>query len=207
MLDTKSGISDALREAFNLAPGYHSACWVERSDTGFTTDRAIPEPLKAFLAAACRKAHEVGISESVGAAYMRIIDGNEPENYLLWHTDNADGGVRFTTTIASDDAPVQLGWLLDDYSDLVGESVERSLPWLNAQQPRGYRQPPNGEVVMFTTQPHGVLPQRPRPGERTAVFFMTLYRSRREADLFTTNCTKVGEVVEHHELPQLESTR
>jgi hypothetical protein len=194
-----------LTPVFSFGVGYHSASWIEiesaTTDDGrtvFTTTAEPPmlHPLDRFIGEVSRIVVRENDDRRIGVAYMRVIDGAKPENYMVWHVDNPDGAVRFHTAIATDDAKVNLAWLQD--ADLIGAPVERT--WQTAR----FVQPANGVIVKFTTEPHGVLPQDPRPGHLTAIFFATLYRTRAEADLYTTNNTQTGS---HAMLPRLEPTR
>lgn len=177
-------------------PGYYGTCWFEVREHGPRTDRLVPGLLGHFLHEVARVALAEGLEERVGPAYLRVVDAGRPENYMLWHADCEDGGVRFHAALATDGRPVTLAW--PDDPALVGQPVEatcREALWL---------QPPNGTLCRFTTEPHGVLPQPARPGERTVVLFTTLYRTRAAADLYTTNNTTTPE---HVALPQLEVSR
>jgi len=188
-----------LTNAFNREPGYHGAAWVEVTDTGYATDRPVPNELGQFLTEVARlTANTESIRElgRIGCAYMRVIDGANPENYMKWHVDNEDGGLRFHTAISTDGAKVNLAWPQDE--SLVGQPVENT-DWQQAAH-----QPDNGVIVGFTTQPHGVLPQPSRPGEKTAIFFATLYKERSAADLYSTNNTSTES---HAMLPSLEDSR
>lgn len=177
--------------------GYHGTTWVHLGEHGGPRwDPEVPGLLHDFLREVERAAAVSCPDREHGCAYLRVLDGAQPENYMLWHVDNLDGGVRFTTTLATDGACAQLAWLLDP--ELLDEPVEttyQSAPWV---------QPPNGTLVEFTTEPHGVLPQVERPGELTVILFATLYKSREAADLYTTNNTATAA---HAALPALERSR
>jgi hypothetical protein len=185
-----------LTPVFTHGVGYHGAAWIDLSDGIVSADRLLLPPLDQFVATVADMAETAGIDQRVGVAYMRVIDGSEPENYMRWHRDNPDGAVRFHTAIATDNAQVNLSWLVDD--DLIGFKVT------DTEWPVEGVQPPNGDVTMFTTEAHGVLPQPVRPGQFTAIFFATLYTDRLTADLYTTNNTQTGS---HAMLPTLEQTR
>lgn len=186
--------------AADLPPGYHGTCWWRATPLGTAlVDRDIPASLRAFLSAVARMAEREGSDRRVGAGYVRVIDGAAPENYMAWHVDNPDQAERYHLTLATDGAPVHLAFLDPAAgAELVGQPVE------STHQLASYRQPPNGTLVRFTTEPHGVLPQPARPGAKTIIFFATLYRNRQEADLYTTNNTSTGQ---HGTLPTLEGTR
>lgn len=189
-----------LEDALHLPPGYHGTTWFELDPTSSVISlehpRETPTTLVAFLLGVARAAAELDVDLRFGTAYLRVIDGGAPENYMNWHVDNEDGGVRFHTAIATDDARVNLAWPKSD--DVANQPVEET--WNDVE----YDQPANGELVAFTTELHGVLPQLPRPGEATIVFFATLYTSREAADLYTTNNTATSG---HGTLPALEPTR
>ena len=188
-------ISSDLSGAFSEATGYHGTCWIDLSNGELAIDREVPAPLKTFVTEVANIVHTDEIPNClIGCAYMRIIEGSAPENYMKWHVDNEDGGVRFHTAIATDNAKVNLAWPDPSW---VGQKVTDT-EWTAASQPE------NGVIVAFTTEPHGVLPQPARPGEKTAVFFVTLYASREMADLYTTNNTATSG---HAALPALEATR
>lgn len=169
-----------LASAFDHDVGYHGACWVDLSGGTVAIDRPIPEALDNFIQGAADIANERSGTQRVGPAYMRIIDAGEPENHLAWHTDNPDGGIRFTTAVSTDGADVNLAFAKPG-QPWLGRKVEDTRFW-EAHQPK------NGEIVWFTTQAHGVIPQPPRPGERTAVFFVTLYDTREDVVLDVEDC-------------------
>lgn len=185
-----------LTPVFDLPVGYHSAAWVDLTGDTVVSDRPLLTPLDQFVAEVHAVVHREGIQRWIGAAYMRVIDGERPENYMRWHVDPLDDAYRFHTAIATDDASVNLAWPVDQATE--GRKVEDS--WTDVE----YVQPPNGELIVFTTEVHGVLPQPVRPGQRTAIFFATLYRDRQAADLYTTNNTQTES---HAMLPALEPTR
>ena len=180
-----------LSSVFDLDVGYHGVSWVDLYEVGFGTDW-MPEPLIRFVGTAVPYARERGLP--AGCCYVRIVDAGQPENYMSWHTDNHDGGLRFATSISTDGVPVNLAW--PEQPGWEGVTVTDTA-WGDAWQA------PNGQVVMFTTELHGVLPQEPRPGERTANFFVTFYERRELADLHTTNNTATSE---HQALPALSTT-
>lgn len=182
-----------LTGAFDLAPGYYSPCWLERAGRVFVPDRKIVEPLTDFIGQVSGIANASSLSEPVGDAFLRVIDAEYPCPRMRWHVDNDEHGVRFTTAIASDGWPVNMAFLDDER--FVGDPVDVSHP---------YTQYPNGHTCVFRREPHGALPTVVRPGARTAVFFATLYPSRRVADLHTDNG---GNGSVHRALPALESTR
>jgi hypothetical protein len=185
-----------LSDIFRLDPGYHGTCWAERVTGTISIDREVPRPLERFLIAVRRIIDVQQLEDCVhGCAYVRVVDGGRPENYMSWHVDNEDGGVRFATSIATDEACVNLAWPAD--ASEVGVPVEAT-DWGRAVQPA------NGRICVFTTEPHGVVPQPVRPGERTANFFATFYPSRAVADLWSTNNTATAG---HQALPVLEATR
>jgi hypothetical protein len=105
-------------------------------------------------------------------------------------------GTRFSTAVATDDARVNLAFT--DSPDWVRCQVVHT-DWEQADQPA------NGDIAVFTTEPHGVLPQSVRPGEQTAVFFTTLYTSKEAADPSTTSNTE--ECCEHEALSELKASR
>lgn len=189
-----SGLTAALSEEV----GYHGTCWLDLTDDGFVIDQDVPAPLEAFVTEVAKYVRANRLPNCVaGVAYMRVIDGAMPENDMRWHTDNADGGVRFHTAIATDDARVNLAYP-PDVSDVGMKVLDTN--WQTAWQPD------NGVVVVFTTEPHGVLPQWPRPGQRTIVFFATLYESREVADI--CNCANLEPAMTvHAALPALEASR
>lgn len=187
-----------LSTIFDEPVGYHGAAWVDLTDGQINIDRPVPEALFHFLTEVSHHANELDLPERIGTAYVRVIDAGQPENYMTWHRDNADGGVRFHVAISTDGRLVNLAFLHELSHDLVGQSVEDT--WQHAH----WDQHPNGTLVMFTDEPHGVLPQPPRPNERTAVFFATLYMDRASADLYMTNNTTTAN---HAALPQLEDAR
>lgn len=182
---------------FNLPVGYHAISWVQLTDDGFTTDTPVHPAMASFLRACTEWIVAQGVQRSchVACCYVRIVDAGSPENYMSWHTDNHDGGLRFATSISTDDIPVNLAWPPDDTN--VGIPVQDT-DW------RAARQAPNGAIVVFTTEPHGVIPQEPRPGALTANFFATFYESREVADLYQTNNTATSS---HQALPALETRR
>jgi hypothetical protein len=184
-----------LSGAVDLAPGYHGTCWVDLSGESMHADRAIPRPLVVFLTEVSCIVRAAAVPERIGVAYQRVLAGARPENYMRWHRDNEDGGVRFHAAVATDGARVPLAWPSDP--TWVGRKVTDT-PWEQAHQPA------NGDIAMFTTEPHGVVPQPERPGEVTVIFFATLYRSRADADLYTTNNAATPE---HAALPALAQTR
>jgi hypothetical protein len=186
-----------LTSAFDHAAGYHGTAWVDLGD-GVAIDRPVPDALREFIDEVADLRVRRGIPEAIGTAYMRIIDAGHPENYMHWHRDNQDGGVRFHTAISTDGAQVCLAWATSD--EWEGRPVAET-PWRTA------RLPINGEVTVFTTELHGVLPLPPRPGELTAVFFVTLYADRETADLYTTNNCATTTTADHAALPVLEATR
>lgn len=177
--------------AFDLDAGYHDPCVIERAGRLFVPDRDVHPALRHFVGQVAAIANAAGLAEPVGDACLRVIDVTTPQVTQRWHTDNDDSGVRFTTAIASDGWPVNLAFLHDD--DRVGEPV-------NAAHP--HAQYPNGWTMVFRREPHGALPSPPRPGQRTAVFFATLYPSRRDLDLYTNHC---GNGPVHQILPALEA--
>lgn len=185
-----------LSAAFTEGVGYHSPCWVDLSSGSLVVDREVPAPLRAFLEEVNQIVHKDDLANGcrIGCAYMRVIDGGSPENYMKWHIDNQDGATRFHTAISTDGARVNLAWPAEE---LVGRKVTDT-EWQSAMQPG------NGEICVFTTEPHGVLPQPDRTGELTAIFFATLYPNRAAADLYATNNTSTGS---HAMLPGLEKTR
>lgn len=187
-----------LTGVFEAGVGYHSAAWIEVSDNGeVAADRDIADPLRLFLGevAAMVKENPERVLGRIGVAYMRVIDGRSPENYMKWHVDNPDGANRFHTAVSTDGSAVNLAWPEDE--SLIGHRVDET-DWSEAYQPN------NGVIVGFTTEPHGVLPQAERPGQATAIYFATLYQNRQDADLYTTNNTQTGS---HAMLPTLEDTR
>lgn len=189
--------------AWDYGPGYHGTCWFEVTPDGdLRVDRRIPEPLQHFLLEVAWMIYRNEQPERIGCGYMRIIDAGEPENHMVWHRDNPDGGVRYHTAITTDDAKAALAWTsVDDWEGVKVVDTE----WLDPQR---VQQPSNGVVERFTSELHGVLPQKPRPGERTAIFFATLYTHRNAADLYTTNCFPAGAAApKHATLPTLESDR
>jgi hypothetical protein len=164
-----------LSAAFKEPTGYLGTCWIDLSDGELKIDQAIPSALEAFLREVVKIVHANDMTSClIGCAYMRVIDGSFPENRLRWHAVNLPG-VRFSTAIATDGAQTNLAWLPDD--ELVGYRVGDT-DW------EQFPQSANGDIIVFTTEPHGVLPQPARPGELTVVFFVTLYKSQAEADLY-----------------------
>ena len=187
-----------LAEALTLEPGYTGVSWAGFGTLGLSVDREIPPPLLAFLKAvrsAVRKRDLLHLRHT-GPAYLRIIDAGEPENYMRWHRDNVhDGGLRFSTAIATDGAPVNM--LFTTREEWVGLEVMHTR-WRTAEVVDP------GVIAAFSNDIHGVRPQNPRPGQRTAVFFTTLHASREAADLHTTNNTSG---FTHAVLPTLEAAR
>lgn len=190
-----------LAGAFDYPVDYHDPCWVDLSN-GLSIDRPVCAPLEEFIRQVARIVRENNLPDcNVGVAYMRVIDGENPQNEMAWHIDNQDGGTRFSTALATDDARVNLAWTSD--TSMVGAKVAKTR-WEDEFQPD------NNVIVVFTVEPHGVLPQPERRGERTAVFFSTLYKDRKTADLYTTNCFDAddGEISHTHAaLPALENSR
>ena len=184
--------------ATDMVPGYHGACWVRVTDDAARTDRDVPPALRAFLSRVNTMALNEDSKHRIGCAYFRVIDAGTPENYMAWHRDNLDGAERYHTAIATDGAPVHLAFLADGQDHLVGQPVE------STHATARYTQPGNGTVVRFEQDAHGVLPQLVRPNDRTVIFFATLYQTRAEADLYSTNNTRTGS---HAMLPTLEGTR
>jgi hypothetical protein len=185
-----------LSAVFGLPPGYHGTCWAELAGPMMIVDRPVPAALWEFLTAVQHVVRDQSLTGCVhGCAYVRVVDAGRPENYMSWHTDNHDGGVRFATSIATDGARVNLAWPAD--ANEVGVPVEDT-DWQRAVQPA------NGRICVFTTELHGVVPQPARPGELTANFFATFYPSRAVADLWSTNNTATAG---HQALPVLEATR
>lgn len=166
-----------LKSGLDLPVGYHGVTWFEVDLQAYTIESPVPQALRNFIGEVAHLARDCNIPERHGMAYMRVIDAGQPENYMKRHVDNEDGGVRFSTAVSSDDVPV----------NLVFDT-----------------QLPNGEIAVFTTEPHHVKVQPARPGQRTAVFFATLYRSRAEAELYVTHNTTD---YTHAVLPSLEDTR
>jgi hypothetical protein len=167
-----------VRPALAFDVGYRDVCWFNVFEAGMQPDRDVSPQMREFLYRVAALAHDLNLDEQHGVAYLRVIDAGEPENYMVEHVDNEHGGVRFTTAVATDDYPVNMVF--------------------------GDEQPPNGHLVMFTTEPHRVRKQYPRPGEKTVVFFATLNSSREAADLVTTNNTGTGI---HAVLGQLRESR
>jgi len=190
-----------LTEAFEHPAGYHSPVWLDLTG-GPLIGAAVPAPLEAFVLEVAKIVRENKLPDcNIGVAYMRVIDGERPQNEMAWHVDNQDGGTRFSTAISTDDAKVNLAWAGDQ--NLAGQKVTHT-DWHSEFQPD------NGAIAVFTTEVHGVIPQPQRPGQLTAVFFSTLYKDRATADLYTTNCfdTDDGEASHTHAaLPQLEGSR
>lgn len=185
-----------LSSAFDEEPGYHGTTWVSLESGELHTDRPVPGALNNFL----QGVRGIVADEDLkgcnhGSAYMRVIDASNPENYMCWHIDNQDGGVRFSTAISTDGVGVNLAW--PDDPSVVGKKVIDTDYRLSTQ-------PDNGDIVVFTTEPHGVLPLQPRLGERTAVFFVTMYESREKADLYTCNNTVTPH--QHATLPSLSTS-
>lgn len=174
-------------DAFALPVGYHAPCNITRLDNGgYRVDRTIPDVLHHFLGVVTALADEAQLPQPGGVGYLRIVDASTTFRQL-WHIDNDDGGVRFTTAVATDGHPVNMAFL-DDH-DRVGCPVDPA---------DSHSQHRDGTVRMFRREPHGALPAPPRPGALTAVFFATLYPSA--ADLWTNNC---GNGPVHQALPAL----
>lgn len=186
-----------LADAFVQDVGYHGTCWIDLNGEESKFDRDVPAPLQEFVGEVSRIVKEGTLRGlgGIGCAYLRVIDGAHPENYMRWHIDNQDGGVRFHTAISTDGTPVNLAWPEDQ--SFVGQPVEDT-EWGEAYQPD------NGVIVGFTTEPHGVLPLPERPGEKTAIFFATMYDNREQADLYTTNNTTGSQ---HGTLPSLDESQ
>lgn len=196
MILHKLSSPEELVSAFELGPGYHGMTWVDLSqDEPQCEDPDVPKALRAFIGEVgklMRRDDRLAGIGHIGCAYVRVVDAAEPENYMRWHRDNQDGGVRFHTASSSDGAAVNLAWPED--STVEGQVVTDT-DWGSAYQPA------NGVIVGFTNEVHGVVPQPERPDATTALFFMTVYPSREEADLYTTNNTITGQ---HAALPELE---
>lgn len=175
--------------------GYYPA-WVKRVDHHILVDRDIPLPLWEFLDRVNDIALDRDIDKPAGVAYLRVVDGSDVNDRQRWHHDNEhDGAVRFTAAVTTDGAPASIAFLTDP--QLVGAPTSATHP---------HTQAPNGTVDVFTTEPHGVVQLPARPGELTGVFFCTLYDSRQQADLYTTQNMSGGDQ-QHRALPTLERTR
>lgn len=189
---------DTWADAFEPAPGYHGVAWATLDPDGIQTDRIVPAALWRFLATIHSAILERGLlaERHTGPAYLRVVDGAHPENYMRWHRDNqTDGGLRFATAIATDHAPVH--FLFTTREEWIGLEVADT-PWMTAEliDP--------GIITAFREDIHGVRPLPPRPGHKTAVMFCTLHPDRTCADLETTNNTSG---FRHAVLPTLEAGR
>lgn len=173
-----------LIDGLGLPVGYHGACWWTPTPTGHPwADRPIPEPLRRFLAAVNGHILDNGLLEqrSIGTAYLRVLDAGQPENCMRWHRDNQDNnGLRFTTAVTTGNIPVNMAFT--DRPEWSGRDVADT-PWHTT------RRTPNSVIAAFTDQLHGVIPQPPRPGHKTAIYFTTLVDRAHRADLQTTNNT------------------
>ena len=173
--------------------GYHDPCWVVRADDLLIPDRSINQPLHDFVDRVGELLPHVPEADGlpVGTAFCRIVDAGRPQ-HMRWHIDNEETGVRFTTAVSTDDHPVNMAFTTDRAR--VGQLTEYGEP---------HQRWPNGQITKYTDDIHGVIHPPKRPGERTAVFFVTMYPNREVADLYTSNANPAG----HDALPRLEATR
>lgn len=192
-----ASIGDVANDAFALPVGHHDPTWLTRRAGGYLVpDRPITTALSTFVGRVAQLSNLIPTAATlpVGTAFMRIVDAGTPQ-HMTWHVDGSeDGGVRFTAAISTDNHDVAMAFTRD----------RRAIGRLTDPDRDDYWRPDNGVIVAFTVDTiHGVINPPSRPGERTAVFFATLYPDREVADLHSSNANPDG----HDALPRLGPTR